>query len=183
MNKTMKVALCISLVGIGVFVWTQSVSAGKPPSAPVVVTFLSGDVSAAPQALPGPFTATIDFASLIPYICPDSPIGVEGGAALLNVLQSKNPITYSSLTITEGKTGKEPYKLDFKTNIDGVPYTVSMGLFYSNSSKTSTPTLDTFDLRGGGLAVCDSRGRALVIVRGECVGMVNPIDVTFTMTK
>jgi len=181
MNKTMKAALCISLVGIGVFVWTQSVSAGKRPAAPVVVTFLSGDVSAAPQALPGPFTATIDFASLIPYICPDSPIGVEGGAALLNVLQSKNPITYSSLKITEGR--KEPYKLDFNTTIDGVPYTVSMALFYSNSSKTSTPTLDTFDLRGGGLAVCDSRGRALVIALGECVGMVNPVDVTFTMTK
>ena len=47
MHKTIQVALCIGLAGLGVFVWTHSARAGKPPSAPVMVTFLSGDVSAA----------------------------------------------------------------------------------------------------------------------------------------
>ena len=68
MNKTIKVALCISLVGVGVLVWTNFAVAG--PRKPSVVTFISGDVIAAPQALApsgartyiGPFTASIDFA-------------------------------------------------------------------------------------------------------------------------
>ena len=66
MNKTMKIALCIGLTGLGMFVWTHFAAAkGKP--APVVVTFLSGDVSAAPQTLGGPFTASIDFAKHLAY--------------------------------------------------------------------------------------------------------------------
>jgi hypothetical protein len=182
MNKTMKIALCIGLTGLGMFVWTHFAAAkGNPHTAPVVVTFLSGDVSAAPQALPGPFTATTDFLKFIPYICPDSPAGIEGGAALLNLLATKNPITYTSLKITEGR--KEPYKLDFKTTIDGVPYIVTLIGFYNNSSKTSTPTLDTFDLHDGMLGVSDPKTGVLVIASGKCVGGVNPANVTFTMTK
>jgi hypothetical protein len=50
MNKTTKVALCISLVGIGVFAWPHFAAAGKP-AAPVWLTFGPGGdvVSAAPQ--------------------------------------------------------------------------------------------------------------------------------------
>jgi len=181
MNKTMKVALCIGLAGLGVFVWTHSAAAkGKPAPAPVVVTFLSGDVSAAPQALPGPFTATIDFAKFIPYICPISPLGIEGGTALLNKLASKNPITYSSLTITLGTI--EPCYLGFRTTVDGVAYIVAFNNFKGGTGLTSTPTLDTFDYSQGAFAVTDSRGRVLVIA-SKCVGGVNPASVNFTRTK
>jgi hypothetical protein len=180
MNKTMKVALCIGLAGLGVLVWTHSATAAKPPSAPVVVTFLSGDVSAAPQALHGPLTATIDFAKFIPYICPISPLGIEGGTALLNKLASKNPITYSSLTITLGTI--EPCYLGFRTTVDGVAYIVAFNNFKGGTGLTSTPTLDIFDYSQGAFAVTDSKGRVLVIA-SKCVGGVNPASVNFTRTK
>jgi hypothetical protein len=173
MNKTMKVALCISLVGLGVFVWTHVATAAKPPSAPVVVTFLSGDVDAAPQALPGPFTATIDFLKYIPFICPDSP---AGGEAILRYLQTKNPITYTSLAV---KVNADPLfnRLDFKTTIDGVSYTVTMNAFMGGTIE-STPTLATVSLREGRFAIMSKN--KLLVVSGTPVRQVN---LDFTMTK
>ena len=192
MNKTMKVALCIGLAGLGVLVWTHSATAakppsvpGKPPSAPVVVTFLSGDVSAAPQTLGGPntagnivggpFRATIDFLKYIPYICPDSP---AGGEAVLKFLQTKNPITYDSLTISiNSKKGPLYTRLDFRVTIDGVPYDVIMNAFLSGWTE-STPTLDTIHLREGRFAV--QSGNTILVVAGTPVRQVN---LDFSMTK
>jgi hypothetical protein len=185
MNKTIKVALCIGLVGPGVFVWTHLANAGKPPSMPVVVTFLSGDVIAEPQPLGGhhtggnivggPFTATIDFEKYIPYICPDSP---PGGEEVLEFLQTQNPITYDSLSISiNSKKGALYAWLDFRVTIDGVPYDVIMNAFLSGWTE-STPTLDTIHLREGRFAV-QSRTKILVVA-GTPVRQVN---LDFSMTK
>jgi hypothetical protein len=173
MNKTIKVALCISLAGIGVFVWPHVATAGKPNGVPTVVTFLSGDVIAAPQTLPGPFTATIDFTKYIPYICPDSP---AGGKAVLEFLQTKNPITYTSLAV---KVNADPLynRLDFKTTINGVRYTVTMNAFMGGTIE-STPTLDTVSLREGRFAI--NMGSKLAVVAGTPVRQVN---LDFSMTK
>ena len=175
MNKTIKVALCISLAGIAVFVWTHVTAAAKPPSAPVVVTFLSGDVSAAPQTLPGPFTATIDFLRYIPYLCSDTPAGSE---ELLRMLQTKNPITYESLSITVSRIGT--HTLNFKVQINGVPYTIQMNLFSSDTTE-STPTLDTVHLREGRFAIMSGNkpGR-YVLFAGE---PTKPVNLDFSMTK
>ncbi|MFH1717353.1 MAG: hypothetical protein ABIF19_08390 [Planctomycetota bacterium] len=178
MNKTMKIALCISLVGIGVFVWTQVASAGKPlppPTAPVVVTFLSGDVSAAPQALPGPFTATIDFLKYIPYICADSPLGVAGSEELLRMLQTKNPITYESLSITVSRKGT--HTLNFNVKIDGVSYLLQMNLFNSDTTE-STPMLDTIRLHEGRFAI--GIGKKYIVFVGS---PTKPVNLDFSMTK
>jgi hypothetical protein len=174
MNKTIKVALCISLVGIGVFVWTQVAAAGKPAKTPVLVTFLSGDVIAEPQTLPGPFTATIDFLKYIPFICPDSP---AGGEAVLNFLQTENPITYDSLAV---KVSSDPLysRLDFKATIDGVPYTITMNAFLGGLPTESTPGLNTYHWREGRFAV-QSRNTILVVA-GTPVRQVN---LDFSMTK
>jgi hypothetical protein len=185
MNKTIKVALCIGLAGIGVFVWAHSANAGKPPSAPVVVTFLSGDVIAEPQPLAGPlcagnivggpFTATIDFEKYIPYICPDSP---PGGDAVLRYLKTQNPITYDILSISiNSKKGALYARLDFRVTIDGVPYDVTMNAFLSGWTE-STPTLDTIHLREGRFAV--QSGNKLLVVAGTPVRQVN---LDFSMTK
>lgn len=185
MNKITKVALCIGLAGLGVFVWTHVASAGKPPSAPVVVTFISGDVSAEPQPLAGPFragnivggpfTATIDFEKYILFICPDSP---PGGEAVLKYLQTKNPITYDSLSISiNSKKGALYTRLDFRVTIDGVPYDVIMNAFLSGWIE-STPTLDTIHVREGRFAV--QSGNKLLVVAGTPVRQVN---LDFSMTK
>jgi hypothetical protein len=170
MNKTIKVALCIGLAGLGVFVWTHSATAAKPPSAPVVVTFLSGDVSAAaPVTLGKPFTATIDFARHIPYLWNQGPVG---GEAVLNYLQTKNPITYSSLSVTINADPMHS-RLDFQATIDGKPYVITMNAFISGTTE-STPTLDTIHYDGGRFAVMS--GKELVVVAGKPV-------LNFTMTK
>lgn len=183
MNKTIKVVLCISLVGIGAFVWVNLATAGRTPKTPKVVTFLSGDIQAEPFTTPGNYVATVDFAKFIPYICSASAAGgLEGATALLNKLASKNPITYSAFAITTGT--KEPYRLEMKTAVDGVTYFVYMAQFYADSSKTSTPTLDTYDLNKGGLAIGNSKGRALLIANGTCGGGVDgPANTKFTITK
>jgi hypothetical protein len=184
MSKTMKIVLCVGLAGLGVFVWTHSATAAKPPSAPVLVTFISGDVSATqPLAgrftsnaiVGGPFTATIDFEKYIPYICADSP---AGGEAVLNFLQAQNPITYDSLAV---KVNGDPLfnRLDFKTTIDGVSYTVTMNAFLGGTGIThTTPTLDTINLREGRFAIM-SKNR-LLVVAGTPVRQVN---LDFSMTK
>jgi len=184
MNKTMKIALCIGLTGLGMFVWTHFADAkGKPPSAPVVVTFLSGDVSApeplaghfaAGDIVGGPFMATIDFEKYIPFICPTSP---PGGEAVLNFLQTKNPITYDSLSISVSKRGPLYSRLDFSVKIDGVPYLVTMNAFLSGTTE-STPTLDTIHLREGRFAV--QSGNKILVVSGTPVRQVN---LDFSMTK
>ena len=174
MNKTMKIALCIGLTGLGMFVWTHFAAAkGKPAKTPVVVTFLSGDVTAAPQTLPGPFTATIYFEGYIPYLCPDCP---AGGAAVLNFLQAKNPITYDSLSI---KTSGAPLysRLDFKATIDGKTYTITMNAFRSGTTEVTT-TLDTMHWSNGRFAVMSKN--KLLVVAGYPDGIA---DVAFTMTK
>ena len=177
MNRIPKVALCIGLAGIGVLAGTHfaTAKAPVPRSAPVVVTFLSGDVSAAPQALPGPFTATIDFLKYIPYICADSP---AGGEELLRFLQTKNPITYTSLAV---KVCVDPLynRLDFKATIDGVSYTVTMNAFLGGTGIThTTSTLDTINLRKGRFAV--NKGSQLAVVAGT---PVRQVDLDFSMTK
>jgi hypothetical protein len=174
MNKTRKVALCISLVGIGVFVWAQVAAAGKPAKTPVLVTFLSGDVIAEPQTLPGPFTATIDFLKYIPFICPDSP---AGGEEVLRFLQTKNPITYTSLAV---KVSADPLynRLDFNATIDGVAYTITMNAFLGGTGLTSTPELDTVNLLEGRFAII--KGKHLAVTAGDPVRQVN---LDFTMTK
>jgi len=176
MNKITKVALCISLTGIGVFVWTQVAAAkGKPAITPVVVTFPAGDgdVSASPQTLPGPFTATIDFVGYIPYLCPDCP---AGGEAVLNFLQDKNPITYDSLSI---KTSGGPLysRLDFKATIDAKTYTITMNAFRSGTTEVTT-TLDTMHWSNGRFAVMSKN--KLLVVAGYPDGIA---EVDFTMTK
>ncbi len=177
MNKTMKVALCIGLAGLGVFVWTHSAAAGKPPSAPVVVTFLSGDVSAAPQALPGPFTATIDFAKHLAYPGPTG--GIPGWQDLLNSLQARNPIAYDSLAITNSAKGPLYGRLEFKVMIDGVPYLITMMAFLSGTT-TSTATLDTMDWHEGLIRI-QSGKPAKMVFEGGCYG--GRPSVYFTMTK
>jgi hypothetical protein len=194
MNKAIKIALCIGLAGLSVFGWTHLAIAGKPPSAPVVVTFLLDwdgdgdrdcDVSAEPQPLGGhstagnivggPFTATIDFLKYIPYICPDSP---PGGEAVLKYLQTRNPITYDTLSISiNSKKGALYTRLDFRVTIDGVPYDVIMNAFLSGWTE-STPTLDTIHVREGRFAV--QSGNKLLVVAGTPVRQVN---LDFSMTK
>jgi hypothetical protein len=185
MNRIRKVALCIGLAGLGVLIWTRVASAGKPPAAPVVVTFISGDVVAEPQPLAGPFTggnivggpftATIDFLKYVPYLCPDSP---PGGEAVLNLLQTRNPITYDSLAIsTRFKKGALCVALGFRVTIDGVPYDVIMNAFLSGWME-STPTLDTIHVREGRFAV--QSGNKLLVVAGTPVRQVN---LDFSMTK
>ena len=177
MNKTIKVALCISLAGIGVFVWTHSASAGKPARAPVVVTFISGDVQAEPFELPGPFVAIIDFASFVPYVCSNT-LDPEVGKAILNMLEAKNPITYSSLKLK--LTGSlSRIRLDFTTKIDDDTYMISM-LAFASGGKTSTSP-DTYEFAEGGFAVYKNGKAALTA--GWCVGGVSQADVEFTITK
>jgi len=175
MNKTMKIALCIGLAGLGMFVWTHFAAAkGKPAKTPVVVTFLSGDVTAAPQTLPGPFTATIDFLKYIPFICPTSP---SGGEEVLRFLQTKNPITYNSLSINVSRTPLYN-RLDFETKIDGISYIVTMNAFLGGTGATSTPTLDIVNLLEGRFAI--SKGKQIAVTSGDPVRQVN---LDFTMSK
>jgi hypothetical protein len=185
MNKVTKTISCIGLVAVGVFVWPHVAAAGKPPAAPVVVTFLSGDVVADPQPLAGrstagnivggPFTATIDFLKYVPYLCRDSP---PGGEAVLHFLQTQNPITYDTLSISiNTKKGALYAWLDFGVTIDGVAYDVVMNAFLSGWVE-STPTLDTFHLREGRFAV--QSGNKLLVVAGTPVRQVN---LDFSMTK
>jgi len=185
MNKITKIALCVGLAAAGASAWPHVAAAGKRPAAPVVLTFLSGDVVAEPQPLAGPFTggnivggpftATIDFLKYIPYICPDSP---PGGEAVLNFLQTRNPITYDSLTIsTRSKKGAFCVALVFGVTIDGVPYNVVMNAFLS-AWMESTPTLDTIHARQGRFAV--QSGNSLLVVAGD---PVRQVDLDFSMTK
>ncbi len=181
MNKITRVALGIGLAGLGAFAGTHLATA-KSPAAPVVVTFLSGDVSAAPQNLlrkantrdylsAGPFTATIDFGKYRP--CPEhSP---AGGQAVLDFLQSKNPITYDSLAISVNN-GPLSSRLDFKATIDRVSYTITLNAFLSGTME-STPTLDTIHWWEGRFAVMS--GNTLLVVAGPD----RQADVEFTMTK
>jgi hypothetical protein len=174
MNKIPKVALCVGLAAISVLAWTHFATA-KAPAAPVVVTFLSGDVSAPPQPLRARFTATVDFLKYIPYICPDSP---PGGEAVLEYLQTKNPISYDSLSISIKSKGGSLYaRLDFRVTLDGVPYDVVMNAFLSGWAE-STAALDTIHLREGRFAV--QSGNKLLVVAGTPVRQVN---LDFTMTK
>ncbi len=184
MNEITKVLLCFGLAGLGALMGTHVASAGKPPSAPVVLTFISGDVSAEPLPLGGPFTAgnivggpftaTIDFLKYIPYICPDSP---AGGQAVLEFLQTKNPITYDSLTVSVSKKGVLYSGLYFETTIDGVSYTIFMNVFLSGTT-VSTPTLDTMHWSEGRFAIMSkTKGYDLLVVAGRAV------ELDFTMTK
>ena len=172
MNRIPKVAWCIGLAGISVLAGTHFATA-KAPATPVVVTFFFGDVSAAPQPLGGPFTATMDFLKYIPYICADSP---AGGEELLRVLQTKNPITYTFFAV---KVSADPLysRLDFTETIEGKPYTITMNAFLSGTTE-STPTLDTIHLREGRFAIMSKN--KLLVVAGTPVRQVN---LDFSMTK
>ncbi len=182
MNKITKLALCFGLAGLSGLIGTRVVSAGKPPAAPAVLTFLSGDVRAEPREVlklanargyisARPFTAAIDFAGYRP--CPEhSP---AGGRAVLDFLQSKNPITYDSLTVSVN-TGPLSSRLDFKATIDRVSYTITLNAFLSGTME-STLTLDTIHWWEGRFAVMS--GNALLVVAGPD----RQADVEFTMTK
>jgi len=184
MNRILKVALWIGLAVVGVLAPPHFAGA-KAPVVPVLVTFISGDVIAEPQPLAGrstagdivggPFTATIDFLKYIPYICPDSP---PGGEAVLKYLQTQNPITYDSLTVSiRLKRGVVYAWLDFRVTIDGVPYDVIMNAFLAGWME-STPALDTIHVREGRFAV--QSGNELLVVAGTPVRQVN---LDFSMIK
>ncbi len=184
MNKITKLALCFGLAGLSGLIGTRVVSAGKPPAAPAVLTFLSGDVRAEPREVlklanargyisARPFTAAIDFAGYRP--CPEhSP---AGGRAVLDFLQSKNPITYDSLTISiYEKWGAKYTTLDFRVTIGDVPYTITMNVFLYGTI-TSTPTSDTYRLWEGRFAVM-SKNELLVVA-----GPDRQADVEFAVTR
>ena len=192
MNKTTKVALCISLVGIGVFAWPHFAAAGKP-AAPVWLTFGPGGdvVSAAPQEVSrsantqdyisaGPFTATIDFDGYRP--CPEhSPAGGQAVLDFLQGVQEANggSITYDSLTVSVSKSGPLYSRLDFETKIDGVPYYITMNVFLSGTIE-STLTLNTVHCWEGRFAVMSkTKGFNLLVVAGPD----RQADVEFTVTK
>ena len=177
MNKTMKIALCIGLTGLGMFVWTHFAAAkGKPAPAIVVTTFLAGDVVAEPQnSIHVPFTATIDFTKYIPYICPDSVAGEE----LLNMLKSMNPITYDSLVMLVKETSMQRSYLNFTKTIDGVAYTIVLDQFVSGSKILTAPKLYTITLNEGMFSI--RKGKNTVLTAGACVGGKNVVNVTYTV--
>ena len=179
MNKTIKVALCISLVGVGVLVWTNFAVAG--PRKPSVVTFISGDVIAAPQALApsgvrtyiGPFTASIDFAKrLTGYPASNDP----GWQDALNLLQASNPIIYESLTISLGSDALA-CRLDFMVHINGDKYVVTMNAFQRPEPTESTPTLTIYHWHYGRFAI-HKNGKLL-----GTGGIDGAASVDFSMTK
>jgi hypothetical protein len=174
MNKTMKIALCIGLTGLVMFVWTHSAAAGKPAKAPVVVTFLSGDVSAAPQTLGGPFTASIDFTRHLAYPAGKS---IANWQDLLNSLQARNPITYDSLIIAVSKGGPLYSGLYFAVTLDGVPYTISLRTFQAGTTEV-TATLDTMHWSQGGMRIMSGKNQ---LFEAGCYGGQTSVD--FTMTK
>jgi len=94
------------------------------------------------------------------------------------MLQTKNPITYESLSITVSRIGT--HTLNFKVQINSVPYTIQMNLFSSDTTE-STPTLDTVHLREGRFAIMSGNkpGR-YVLYAGE---PTKPVNLDFTMTK
>jgi len=179
MNKTTKVALCISLAAIGVFAWPHVATARKP--VPAVVTFIAGDVSAAPQRVGGPFTATIDFAKHLDY--PAGGLSAPNWKEILNFFQARNPITYDSLVINAHDTDATNIglptnsRLDFKVTIDGIRYTVTMNAFLSPELTEITPTLKTYHWHEGRFAI--SRDRKLVVEAG-CYGGRPNVDVSIT---
>ena len=179
MNKTMKIALCIGLTGLGMFVWTHFAAAkGKPARAPVVVTFLSGDVISAPQPLGGPFTATIDFARHLDY--PAGGGSVDNWKEILNFFQARNPITYDSLTIQESDNPLYG-RLDFKVTIDGINYTIRMNAFLAGEPNNEfTPTLYTYHWREGRFAIGNGTTKELLVETGCYGGRPN---VDFSVTK
>jgi hypothetical protein len=152
----------------------------------VVVTFISGDVTAAPQMLNrgpqgGPFTVTIDFAKHLAY-----PVG--GGSApdwqdILGYLESKNPITYDSLTIGERATTAENLgspvnaRLDFKVVIDGHKYTVTMNAFLHPELTEYAPGLVTYHWHDGRFAIM--RDMKLVVEAG-CFGGRPSVDLSIS---
>ncbi len=142
----------------------------------MVVTFLSGDVSAAPQTLGGPFIASIDFAKHLAYPAGTSIVGWQD---LLNSLQARNPIAYDSLAITNSAKGPLYGRLEFKVMIDGVPYLITMMAFLSGTT-TSTATLDTMDWHEGLIRI-QSGKPAKMVFEGGCYGGRPSVD--FTMTK
>jgi hypothetical protein len=180
MNKTIKVVLSIGLAGLGVFVWTHFAAAGKPVQP--VVTFIAGDVIAAPQSLGGKFTATIDFAKHLDY-----PVG-DGSAPdwreLLTFLGARNPITYDSLQVSpvdthEDDVGKPmPARLDFRVTINGIRYIVTMNAFLSPELTEITPTLKTYHWHEGRFAIMRANKLAL-----ECGRNGGGSSVDFSMTQ
>lgn len=178
MNKTRKIVVRSGLIGICVFALVNLATAGKPAATaravttPVIVTFLSGDVVADPVTLPGPFTATIDFLKYIPYLCPTSP---AGGEEVLRFLQTKNPITYTSLAIKVAATPLYS-RLDFTAMIDGAKYIITMNAFISGTI-TSTPELYTAHLYEGRLAIV--KDKHLMLTAGDPVRQIN-LDLTMT---
>jgi hypothetical protein len=176
MNKTMKIALCIGLTGLGMFVWTHFAAAKGKPVAPVV-TFIGGDVISAPQTLERgkPFTATIDFAKHLDY-----PVG--GGSAadwqdVLRFLEARNPITYDSLQVSAHATEALYSRLDFKVTINGILYAVTMNAFLASEPIEVTPTLKTYHWREGRFAI--GRGKKLAVEAG-CYGGRPNVDVSIT---
>jgi hypothetical protein len=153
---------------------------------PAVVTFISGDVSAAPQVLNrgpqgGPFTATIDFAKHLAY-----PVG--GGSAadwqdVLRFLESKNPITYDSLVIDERATTAASLgnpvnaRLDFKVVIDDHRYHITMNAFLEPELTEYTPTLVTYHWHEGRFAILRD---LKLVVEASCFGGRPSVDVSIT---
>lgn len=180
MNKITKVALCIGLAGLGVFVWTHVASAGKPEKPGLLLTFKSGDVIAEPQMIEGsdkpnkitlaggPITATINFLKHEPNIC-------EGSAKWLRYMQAENPITYSKLSVqvTKDVSPTRSLWLDWEVTIDGTKYQVVMNAFLS-FTMDSKPTKYTIQASEGRFAIQSGR-EMLVVSRG--------VDLVFSVSK
>lgn len=179
MKSVTKAVLCLGLIGTVLFVWSHFAAAGKPekpgkgkPQKPgLLLTFISGDVSAEPQMMEGsngkrkirlnggPITATIDFLKLEPNIC-------EGSAEILHHMQARNPITYSNLSVevTRDVGPTRTLWLNWDVTIEGTEYRVTMNAFLS-ATIDSTPMEDIITASKGRFAIQSGR-EMLVVSRG-----------------
>lgn len=169
------------LIGTGLFVWSHFATAGKPEKPGLLLTFISGDVIAEPLMMEGrdskrgiklaggPITATINFLKHEPNIC-------EGSAEILHLMQAKNPITYSNLSVNIVKGSARPEQvawLDWDVTIDGTKYIVTMNAFLS-ATVNSSPTEYTIQASEGRFAIQSGR-EYLAIARGA--------DLVFSVSK
>lgn len=174
--KMPNIALGLCMLGMGI-------AFAGPVNRQILVTFLTGDVSAAAQSVSGindskritstgPFTASIDFAK---FKASSGCSGTELG--ILDTLQARNPIAYSDFTIKVDKDTKflQGAYLSFKTSVNGATYTVFLSQF-ANVVLTPSATDDTVTLTGGKLTV--NNGTTSVVSCGG--GLANS---TYTATK
>ena len=186
-NKFLLTALVVALgiVALGIFTTADAKGPpfGKVPKAEpsLLLTFISGDVSAEPQMMEGrdskrgiklaggPITAAIDFLKYEPNVC-------EGSAEWLHYMQARNPIiTYSKLSVqvTKDVSPTRSLWLDWEVTIDGTKYQVVMNAFLSFTMDSSS-TEYTIQASEGRFAIQSGR-EMLVVSRG--------VDLVFSVSK